>query len=109
MDIRGLLLMGFFGWAITSIAEPFVEVAATPLSSRLIQDLLFEEVSHGGGLNACGCHFNRKNRRLPLPPEPPMWMPVPTACMKFKQVNEAADFYDVAMNKISAINHLTVK
>jgi hypothetical protein len=25
-------------------------------------------VARGGGLNRCGCHFNRKDRRVSLPP-----------------------------------------
>ena len=28
--------------------------------SALVPDLGLYEPSHGGGLNACGCHFNRK-------------------------------------------------
>jgi hypothetical protein len=45
----------------TLLALAVVLVAVVPSSAALVEcSFAREEIFHGGGLNRCGCHFNRK-------------------------------------------------
>jgi hypothetical protein len=61
-----LSLLGSSSGAVNPIEEAIAGGCAAPLSvtSPADQDTAWtneaDEVAHGGGLNACGCHFNRR-------------------------------------------------
>lgn len=58
--MRVLVLILFVAVATIAAAADTSHGSPTCLQVASVSDLDDDEVAHGGGLNACGCHFNRK-------------------------------------------------